>query len=316
MNNRDDQSGKQHDSLDPPALERSDTSGTPDGPNAPEDLNTLDASDASDTLHTSIGGSHAASTGFTGPPPDPVPVPASASASASAEHRQVGQPNDGQSTQSTVAAISPDAAPIPDSRWLLVGELPCLGCTYNLRGLVGPDVRCPECGQLNDLRLPELWRVKTLPLGVRIREHWPMLATFLSILPIVGLLLGGWCGVSLLALPWLWVCGRWLWVSTDLLWGMGALAAVHLLGWGLLCSAASFVWICINPGAAAVWAWPTLPAIAAGSVVCLFRVRRMLRLADGSDRFRNDWQSWQGPRGTVPIASPTTAEPGEEPRTK
>ena len=33
----------------------------------------------------------------------------------------------------------------------IVGELYCLTCGYNLRGLSGDPVRCPECGELNDL---------------------------------------------------------------------------------------------------------------------------------------------------------------------
>jgi hypothetical protein len=44
-------------------------------------------------------------------------------------------------------------------------DLPCLKCSYNLRGLSGDPVRCPECGELNpvgDAEIPELLVAKRL----------------------------------------------------------------------------------------------------------------------------------------------------------
>lgn len=47
--------------------------------------------------------------------------------------------------------------PARDVAGALDEDLYCLSCGYNLRGLSGDPVRCPECGQFNDLgtvRLP------------------------------------------------------------------------------------------------------------------------------------------------------------------
>lgn len=43
------------------------------------------------------------------------------------------------------------------SIWLIDGDLPCLKCGKNLRGLIGQKVGCPECGHLNDLADPHQW---------------------------------------------------------------------------------------------------------------------------------------------------------------
>ena len=51
----------------------------------------------------------------------------------------------------------PDAAPPPDSPPALDRDLYCLTCGYNLRGLSGDPLRCPECGHLNpigDVEMP------------------------------------------------------------------------------------------------------------------------------------------------------------------
>ncbi len=73
-----------------------------------------------------------------------------------------------------------DGAETPDRRWLLIRDIPCLACKYNLRGLVGPIVLCPECGHGNDLRRPDQWQTKELPRGVRQRPHWPATAVLIS----------------------------------------------------------------------------------------------------------------------------------------
>jgi hypothetical protein len=61
-----------------------------------------------------------------------------------------------------------------DARGALDEDLYCLTCGYNLRGLVGDPIRCPECGAANDLgtalipaaRIREaLERMETAPTG-------------------------------------------------------------------------------------------------------------------------------------------------------
>jgi len=44
------------------------------------------------------------------------------------------------------------------SPWLIDCKLPCLECKYDLFQLTGPVIACPECGEINDLRLPEQWK--------------------------------------------------------------------------------------------------------------------------------------------------------------
>lgn len=46
--------------------------------------------------------------------------------------------------------------------WLVVGDLPCLECGYCLRGLVGPVIMCPECGEPNNLRNSLPWELRLL----------------------------------------------------------------------------------------------------------------------------------------------------------
>ncbi|MEM6259116.1 MAG: hypothetical protein AAGI37_12450 [Planctomycetota bacterium] len=45
--------------------------------------------------------------------------------------------------------------------WHIKQDLPCLHCDYNLRGLDGPQVTCPECGQNNDLTDAYQWAPPT-----------------------------------------------------------------------------------------------------------------------------------------------------------
>ena len=42
--------------------------------------------------------------------------------------------------------------------WLVFRDLHCLHCGYNLRRQTGPQITCPECGSVNDLRDPKQWR--------------------------------------------------------------------------------------------------------------------------------------------------------------
>jgi len=53
--------------------------------------------------------------------------------------------------------MSEPIGPVRDPHGALDEDLYCLTCGYNLRGLSGDPVRCPECGAFNDLgtvRLP------------------------------------------------------------------------------------------------------------------------------------------------------------------
>ena len=87
-------------------------------------------------------------------------------------------------------------------------DLYCLYCTYNLRGLSGDPVRCPECGipnELEDLRISadvlmkHLKALETLPT-VCVAAMWSVAAGAVILVP-GGML----CGVVLLApAPFVW----------------------------------------------------------------------------------------------------------------
>ena len=56
---------------------------------------------------------------------------------------------DENTTSDTVSEV-PFAVPISGSASVIDVDLYCLVCGYNLRGLSGDPVRCPECGDFND----------------------------------------------------------------------------------------------------------------------------------------------------------------------
>ncbi|QDU34080.1 hypothetical protein KS4_21420 [Poriferisphaera corsica] len=213
-----------------------------------------------------------------------------------------------------------------DKRWLLSGDLPCLGCGYNLRGLIGPVVQCPECGNGNDLRNPEPWKEVELPLGVKQREHWPALAPGLSLMVAVVVLIAGrellyflmqlnvrgftLSGVGLRGvLPfgliavfaggWLWLCMKWL-KSAD--WSRGAwkvLLGTHAGTWmiflGLTVGPSNY-FLRVQPR---VDAWVLLPFVMfPAGCAALIWVKVLLKKADGEKmRYREDWANWLLPVG-------------------
>ena len=59
-------------------------------------------------------------------------------------------PEIGDSAAFDTSTNAPYADPAPPSAIAIDEDLYCLGCGYNLRGLCGDPVRCPECGELND----------------------------------------------------------------------------------------------------------------------------------------------------------------------
>ncbi|MEX0744947.1 MAG: hypothetical protein WD118_05040 [Phycisphaeraceae bacterium] len=214
----------------------------------------------------------------------------------------------------TRADDNPDA----QQQWLLHGDLPCLGCQYNLRGLVGPVVKCPECGHANDLGDPTPWRKKKLPTGVRIREHWPATAALASFIVMVVLPLAISSAITiglnwpqfdpflpaLLPFPmlamvlawWALMCLRWLRSCQNKRWGWSVLIGTHLAMWGTLFGAVGCVAVFVDPNG--MLALSPLPvAILTASVLTFFWLRRIIRHADRTGQFRNDWRKWQLPTG-------------------
>lgn len=188
------------------------------------------------------------------------------------------------------------------ARWLIVGELPCLRCGYNLRGLVGPVLRCPECAHANDLRDPTPWRAKALPVGVRQRQHWPASAVLLSFptLPVIFVGVITWItqpvngaivtifGIPLLVV-WIITCVRWVKSCQHPLWSVVVLLALHVANWAILLG---LVTPCVGRFES--------PYVYAGFGVPLGLigykwVSAALKHAEKAGQFRQDWRNWRLP---------------------
>ena len=199
-------------------------------------------------------------------------------------------------------------------RWLISGDLPCLMDGYNLRGLVGPVVRCPECGGLNDLRDPAPWRKQDLELGVKQREHWPAGSAFIAfVLAVITYALGGaiwergWFNELIIPLGvftagvglWVWQLRKFIRSARAIGWAVVVLTATHagtlltLLG---LVSSMYLVATQFDPSAQderwIAWAFAGLTPVGFG----LFAwVKWTLRAHDNAESFRVDWQRYSLP---------------------
>lgn len=197
------------------------------------------------------------------------------------------------------------------SAWVLTGDLPCLGCQYNMRGLVGPMVQCPECGHTNDLTRPELWEATELPLGVRERQHWPATAGFVSlgvlatggftagavassglISPLFMIAFSFFCGAMLL---WLWNCRKFVNSCTNPWWGIKIIVGVHIGTWCMLW-AGGFMFY-------PEWDMVTtligkmLPT--AVGVLAFWWTRQQLERGEDEAAYRLDWRKWRLPTGVA-----------------
>ena len=201
-------------------------------------------------------------------------------------------------------------APDEPSRWLLSGDLPCLECEYNLRGLVGPLVRCPECGHANNLRDPAPWKMKQLPIGVRQRAHWPASAALVSFwfFPVILLMLridSGW-GLLIsdalllvgLSIIWLRLCVRWVRSCHAPAWAVVRLAAVHLAAWGWIAGVAGCTGGLALADAEGIFWVLGLSALLPFSALTFVWLHRSLKRGEDKRTYRVDWQHWRLPTGT------------------
>ena len=199
----------------------------------------------------------------------------------------------------------------PDRRWLLTGNLPCLGCQYNMRGLVGPIVLCPECGHRNDLRQPEKWQSRQLPLGVCKRSHWPATAVLMSLcsLPFAPLVIGYlkhgnfWPAVLLIlaVAAWLWNCYRFVRSCSSAVWAIGILLTLHLASWSYLAEMGGLIAIFLSfEGVSS--SFPLLllfPLPLAAGIAGFWGVGRALKSGEDTREFRQDWRRWRLPIAEV-----------------
>ncbi len=187
--------------------------------------------------------------------------------------------------------------------WFIHDDLGCVGCQTNLRSLVGPVVVCPECGQLNDLARPELWRRVSLPLGMREGRQLPAHALVLALVLPIGIWIcvamfrtgkaelyvqvGVWAGTMVMMGFWVKHCWRWLGTCDSKKWGWGLLITLHVCAYLSLLGPAwalgSFrstprYWACC------------LPVLGfSGFIWAIYHIKR----GTGQARFRPDWLAWR-----------------------
>ena len=212
-------------------------------------------------------------------------------------------------------------------QWLLTGDLPCLGDGYNLHGLVGPIVKCPECGHLNDLRDPSPWEKQDLPLGVRKREHWPASAVLYSLLvPIafffagyliillayLGLLAGA---ILVLGAIFVWGnhCQKFIRSARSSRWAIVILVGTHL-GAGFVVVGIISIALLVE-SLSTVYQSAVSTRVAVGMVLLLpigLGIFAWLKLQlirhDNATAFRVDWQSYRVPVGNVVPENPQKSE--------
>lgn len=203
---------------------------------------------------------------------------------------------------------------IIESEWLIVDQLECLHCAYNLRGLVGPLVKCPECGGANNLRDPEPWKVKALPLGVREPQHWPatsvvisfptILASFFCIGYIseesIAAIIPGFISLLLLVI-WIYNCSKWIRSCRSTGEAFVELAVLHISSWaiiGALITAFLFAdeyYTVLNMGSII-----SIIVILLG-IIFILLIRRVIINGTSNHKFRVDWQKW-----CLPVAGTDT----------
>jgi len=186
-----------------------------------------------------------------------------------------------------------------DKRWLLVGDLPCLGCEYNLRGLVGPMVACPECGHHNDLRNSTAWRLRKLPLGEQERQHWPAYSVLISLLMVMGFLMTahgrGWVPATVTTLVlfacWAIICVRWVRSCKRNMWAITILLLVHGSSWSLIIS------LIFLPRFRQISQFSFTMAVI-GLVLGIAGIiitSKLIKRGEIKAQFRHDWKQWHVP---------------------
>lgn len=194
-----------------------------------------------------------------------------------------------------------------DSRqWLLTDDLPCLGegrpeCGYNLRGLVGPIVACPECGHHNDLRDASQWSKKKLPLGVRERQHWPATSAALSlVLGGAGLFAamsgGAWVFVVvalLIAVAWVVNCWRWIKSCYRTGWALSVLTVLHVGAWSLMVGLGGPC-IVLAEYREPIYFSLVIVGVVLG-LVAFWWTYKQIKQGEAQAVFRHDWKRWRVP---------------------
>ncbi len=104
---------------------------------------------------------------------------------------------------------------VTDENGAIDEDLYCLSCGYNLRGLTGDPVRCPECGEFNSLGMAAI-PAEMIRQALRKMETAPT--------GCAGCAFGGLCFASLF-----------LWSPTGGMWPIALAALLCLAAWLLFC---------------------------------------------------------------------------------
>lgn len=124
--------------------------------------------------------------------------------------------------------------------WQVVGRLPCLKCRYDLLGLCGPTLRCPECGATFNLADDKVLSNLCLGHEGRLFRNWVMAAAACSPLVIMSIVItfdGG--GINVVGLTllgffgglWIYFIYRWFRLHTRRLRAFLVLFLLHLAVW-------------------------------------------------------------------------------------
>ena len=221
--------------------------------------------------------------------------------------------------------------PQADLRWLITDDLHCLSdnCNYNIRGLIGPYVKCPECGHINNLKNPAPWKEASLPLGVKQREHWPALAPASSFITVFLLLIGlamisDWAyqfhvsnyanfTLSLFALQvilplilflitlfiWLHLCVRWLRSANWSRRAFGLLSRTHIGAWciflGLILGPAQYAEGSTHKINTFLLILPYITLFPLGIFLIIWTSKTLKSASQTQITFREDWETWALP---------------------
>ncbi len=213
-----------------------------------------------------------------------------------------------------------------EMQWLIHGDLNCLSCQYNMRGLVGPIVVCPECGSKNDLTDDQPWKSKALPLGIKVREHWPAHATLLGVLLLIMGLpamlivfsirtinIGTFVTTAVVlvcALGWAHSCRKWIRSCRNQVWATMILIVLFFssLAFGFGVVGSSFIIFSWNVERFSIVWWVVPIVVGTAGVSGLYWARKKLRSAENTPHFVKNWKTW-----SLPInASLDSQSKGEE----
>lgn len=186
-------------------------------------------------------------------------------------------------------------------KWKLYGDWPCFRCQYNLKGLQGPEIKCPECGQNNDLRRLILWKGIASPESIArlVNTEWCLVAP-MSFLLFLVLGLGSlhnknWVTAAIclsvtFALPFFWYrkARHWLSLFPNRVLGCWLLFVMHATCYfTLFCLAVMVYHLIFYPYSL----WISIPPLIVSLMGYAWVYRRLKQIARKQEHAMT-WASW------------------------